>query len=25
VGSMKAGSEVSIIIDGIGELKNRYE
>ncbi|MEO8102976.1 MAG: fumarylacetoacetate hydrolase family protein [Betaproteobacteria bacterium] len=25
VGSMKAGSEVSIVIDGIGELKNRYE
>ena len=25
VGSMKAGSEVSIIIDGIGELCNRYE
>ncbi len=25
VGSMKAGSEVSVIIDGIGELKNRYE
>ena len=25
VGSMKPGSEVSIIIDGIGELKNRYE
>jgi 2-keto-4-pentenoate hydratase/2-oxohepta-3-ene-1,7-dioic acid hydratase in catechol pathway len=25
VGSMKAGSEVSIIIEGIGELKNRYE
>lgn len=25
VGSMKAGSDVSIIIDGIGELKNRYE
>lgn len=25
VGSMKAGSEVGIIIDGIGELKNRYE
>jgi 2-keto-4-pentenoate hydratase/2-oxohepta-3-ene-1,7-dioic acid hydratase in catechol pathway len=25
VGSMKAGSEVSIIIDGIGELRNRYE
>ena len=25
VGSMKAGSEVSVIIDGIGELCNRYE
>ena len=25
VGSMKAGSDVSIIIDGIGELRNRYE
>ena len=25
VGSMKAGSEVSIIIEGIGELRNRYE
>ena len=25
VGSMKAGSEVSIIIEGIGELTNRYE
>ena len=25
VGSMKAGSEVSVIIDGIGELRNRYE
>jgi len=25
VGSMKAGSEVSVIIEGIGELKNRYE
>jgi 2-keto-4-pentenoate hydratase/2-oxohepta-3-ene-1,7-dioic acid hydratase in catechol pathway len=25
VGSMKPGSEVSIIIDGIGELTNRYE
>ena len=25
VGSMKAGSEVSIIIEGIGELCNRYE
>lgn len=25
VGSMKPDSEVSIIIDGIGELKNRYE
>ena len=25
VGSMKAGSDISIIIDGIGELKNRYE
>ena len=25
VGSMKSGSEVSIVIDGIGELKNRYE
>jgi len=25
VGSMKAGSEVSVIIDGIGELNNRYE
>ena len=24
VGSMKAGSEVSVIIDGIGELRNRY-
>jgi len=24
VGSMKAGSEVSIVIEGIGELKNRY-
>lgn len=25
VGSMKAGSEVSVIIEGIGELRNRYE
>ncbi|MBL0122738.1 MAG: fumarylacetoacetate hydrolase family protein [Betaproteobacteria bacterium] len=25
VGSMKAGSEVSVIIEGIGELTNRYE
>ena len=25
VGSMKAGSEVSIVIDGIGTLTNRYE
>lgn len=25
VGSMKPGSEVSIVIDGIGELKNRFE
>jgi 2-keto-4-pentenoate hydratase/2-oxohepta-3-ene-1,7-dioic acid hydratase in catechol pathway len=25
VGSMKAGSEVSIIIDGVGTLTNRYE
>jgi 2-keto-4-pentenoate hydratase/2-oxohepta-3-ene-1,7-dioic acid hydratase in catechol pathway len=25
VGSMKAGSEVSIVIAGIGELRNRYE
>ena len=25
VGSMKAGSEVSIVIEGIGELTNRYE
>jgi 2-keto-4-pentenoate hydratase/2-oxohepta-3-ene-1,7-dioic acid hydratase in catechol pathway len=25
VGSMKAGSEVSVIIDGIGTLTNRYE
>ncbi len=25
VGSMKAGSEVCVIIDGIGELTNRYE
>ena len=25
VGSMKAGSEVSVIIAGIGELRNRYE
>jgi 2-keto-4-pentenoate hydratase/2-oxohepta-3-ene-1,7-dioic acid hydratase in catechol pathway len=25
VGSMKAGSEVSIVIEGIGELRNRYE
>ena len=25
VGSMKAGSEVSIIIEGIGELCNRHE
>ena len=25
VGSMKAGSEVSINIAGIGELRNRYE
>ena len=25
VGSMKAGSEVSVIIDGVGELRNRYE
>ena len=24
VGSMKAGSEVSVIIEGIGELRNRY-
>ncbi|MEP7154524.1 MAG: fumarylacetoacetate hydrolase family protein [Betaproteobacteria bacterium] len=24
VGSMKPGSEISVIIDGIGELKNRY-
>ena len=24
VGSMKAGSEVSVIIDGIGELRNKY-
>ena len=25
VGSMKAGSEVSVVIAGIGELRNRYE
>jgi 2-keto-4-pentenoate hydratase/2-oxohepta-3-ene-1,7-dioic acid hydratase in catechol pathway len=25
VGSMKAGSEVIIVIEGIGELKNRYD
>lgn len=24
VGSMKAGSEISVIIDGIGELRNKY-
>ena len=25
VGSMKAGSDVSVVIEGIGELRNRYE
>ena len=25
VGSMKPGSDVSIVIDGIGTLSNRYE
>ncbi len=25
VGSMKAGSDISVIIEGIGELRNRYE